>query len=315
MHIVSLLLLVLISSCSGRNQHVQSLKETTAFKELESVFSGQFSVSGGSVTLVEFCPNYTCYAFEAPTTTSPQSLVDFIYLYLSFSSEYASVDIWRNAQATRVKAKQLLKSLGNAACSGDLSEKNITICVLDSLMIGKHISLYDVRYDENERIATLVNTVGLKKYADISQSCRDFVKEFYTWYVPIALKDGQEPASLLAIRQRPSLFGESLLKALNADFRAQEKAKGEIVGIDYDPFLAGQDPAQSYHVVKVIVQDEKCFADVKSANSKSYSYDVRSELKQSGGRWRFVNFHYNTDIVDFDNLMSILLGLRQKRGG
>lgn len=146
------------------------------------------------------------------------------------------------------------------------------------------------------------------------RSCRDFVQEFYGWYIPLAQKNSPEPTAILAIRQRPSSFGETLKKALNDDHNAQKKA-GEIVGIDFDPFLASQDPALKYDIRKMVIQDGKCYAEIKSPDSKSYTYDVRPELKLINAQWRFTNFHYNTDILDRRDILSILKSLKDQRGG
>src|SRR5215212_4808372 len=83
-------------------------------------------------------------------------------------------------------------------------------------------------------------------------SPRQFVQDFYSWYVPIAMKDHKVPAFVVAIKEKPSLFSPQLLKALQNDADAQAKASGEIVGIDWDPFLNTQDPSRQFEIVQIM---------------------------------------------------------------
>jgi len=94
------------------------------------------------------------------------------------------------------------------------------------------------------------------------QSCRKFTREFYDWYVPYTQKQLSVPASDVAIRRKPGVFSPSLLEALKADSEAQARAKQEIVGIDFDPFVGGQDPYAHYTIRKVTLKAGKCFAEV-----------------------------------------------------
>jgi hypothetical protein len=50
------------------------------------------------------------------------------------------------------------------------------------------------------------------------------------------------------MEKQGSQFESGLLAALKEDVAAQAAAKGEIVGLDFDPFLNTQDPAESYEV-------------------------------------------------------------------
>jgi len=139
-------------------------------------------------------------------------------------------------------------------------------------------------------------------------SCRDFTGAFLAWYVPLALGDSREPASLLAIRQRPDFFSKGLLKSMDEDFAAQAKAQGEIVGMDFDPFLNSQDPAEKYVMGKVVVTSGKCIADIKAVDGKPGVCDVKAELRQVGGKWRFSEFRYQDR-----TLSEILAALKENR--
>ena len=148
---------------------------------------------------------------------------------------------------------------------------------------------------------------------DMPGSCRKFTQEFYGWYVPLILNDkrGVEAASSWAIKLRPTSFSRELLNALTEDMKEQRKAPGEIVGIDFDPFLNSQDPASEYAVGKVSVKNGKCFADTHSVDSgkRSLNAEVVTELQFKQGKWSFTNFHY----AKKTNLLGILKGLKAER--
>jgi len=168
--------------------------------------------------------------------------------------------------------------------------------------------------DYIQAVPVQIDTVHPGQNEKMVRSCRDFVHDFYRWYVALAQKNSSEPAAVIAIRQKPSFFGEALKKALFEDHNAQKKAD-EIVGIDFDPFLNSQDPANRSDITNVVFKDGKCYAEIKSPGSRSYTYDVRPELKLANGNWRFTNFHYNTDVAELRDILSLLKILKDRRVG
>jgi len=150
----------------------------------------------------------------------------------------------------------------------------------------------------------------------LRKSCRDVVQGFYDWYIPKALNEGATPASDLAIKYRGSLFAPYLLQALREDSQAQGKAVGEIVGLDFDPFLNSQDPRPRYVLGNVTYKDDKCWVEILSASSDKGRAEpaVVTELILERAHWMFVNFHYGKSKRSGDeNLVSILKKLRAKR--
>ena len=95
-----------------------------------------------------------------------------------------------------------------------------------------------------------------------STACRKFVQDFYDWYAPLAKKSLREPAWNLALQRKPEAFSADLLKALKMDSEAAARAKGDIVGLDFDPFVGGQDPAGHYQARDVSWQGETCLIEV-----------------------------------------------------
>jgi hypothetical protein len=127
---------------------------------------------------------------------------------------------------------------------------------------------------------------------DIPQSLRDFISSFYSWYVPIANRHNKVPAGSIAIRQRPQVFSQELYKALRKDYEAQEKVKGEIVGIDWDPFLNSQDPEDKYEVGPITRKGKVYLASKYGVRDgkRHPQPNVIVEVDQKNGKWVFVNF-------------------------
>lgn len=153
---------------------------------------------------------------------------------------------------------------------------------------------------------------------NLEQSCRSFLQKFYDWYVPTALDAiaSKESPFDLALKDRSSAFSSELVHALKADSDAQAKAAGEIVGIDFDPFLSNQDPCERYVVGNIARREDSYWAEVYGicAGKKHAKPDVVPELKFKDGEWIFLNFHYRKNKLSEDvNLLSILKRLREDR--
>jgi hypothetical protein len=125
---------------------------------------------------------------------------------------------------------------------------------------------------------------------------RSFVYDFYHWYVPIALKDNKVPAFEIALKQRPTMLSAELLKALKEDSKAQDNSPGDIVGIDWDPFLNSQDPAKHYEVGRIVQKGEIYRANIHRLRlgKKITKPSVIAEVGQENGHWVFLDF-YSTD--------------------
>ena len=151
---------------------------------------------------------------------------------------------------------------------------------------------------------------------DAEKSCRDFVQGFYHWYVPVALKHGRVRPADVALKTKGSAFSPELAQALREDFAAQAKAKGDLVGLDFDPFLNSQDPSARYVVGNITPKGDRYWVEIYSLTSgkKSAKPDVEPELMLKNGRWMFVNFHYGkSEDSEDENLVSTLKTLRADR--
>jgi hypothetical protein len=148
----------------------------------------------------------------------------------------------------------------------------------------------------------------------MENSCRDAVQSFYAWYVPKALKKSATPAWAIAAKERSNSFTAELSRLLIEDSEAQARFAGDIVGLDFDPFLYSQDPRRRYVVRTIMTDGKKCFAQVHQTQNTADAPDVTAELIFTNGQWVFANFHYgkSEDSKD-ENLLAILKTLRADR--
>ena len=151
---------------------------------------------------------------------------------------------------------------------------------------------------------------------DAGQSCRESVQGFYNWYVPITLRDNPVPSWDIALKRRPQVFSRKLFDQIAEDSKAQEKAGGDLVGLDFDPFLNCQDCRERYIVGRVTSNGADCRAEVYglSSGKKGKEPDVIPELEMKNGQWVFVDFLYpNPSRPEFRSLSSQLEYLRKLR--
>jgi hypothetical protein len=124
-------------------------------------------------------------------------------------------------------------------------------------------------------------------------SPREFVEQFYKWYVPLALNDQINRSWDVALKPAPPPFSPELTKLLRGDSVAQAECK-ELVGLDFDPFLYAQDPAQAYLVGKIAHAGPDYRAEIYSVDHGVQSKEpgLIAEFTQEKGHWFFVNFYY-----------------------
>jgi len=156
--------------------------------------------------------------------------------------------------------------------------------------------------------------------ASTQEGCAQFVQQFYDWYLAKAKAltndPSQESAFEVTLREKKSSFTSALAQALKDDLEASKKSPGEIVGLDFDPFLNGQDTAEKYVAGKVRPKANHYYVDVFGVweGKKNPKPDVVPELALVDGKWIFTNFHYGkSDIPANENLISILQQLKKDR--
>lgn len=153
--------------------------------------------------------------------------------------------------------------------------------------------------------------------ANSQKSCADFVQKFYNWYAPPHSQNepfNGEKSTDDALKLKRQFFSNDLYRELKIDSDAASKSPGEIVGLDFDPFLNAQDVAARYVTGKVIPRKNSYRVEVYGYwnGKKNVEPDVVPELEYRNARWVFVNFYYLRKGQN-DNLRNVLKALRKER--
>ncbi|HTW34282.1 MAG TPA: hypothetical protein VMD53_06670 [Rhizomicrobium sp.] len=134
-------------------------------------------------------------------------------------------------------------------------------------------------------------------------TAQHFAQDFYDWYGKVALSDAKDPAWVVALKLRKTDFDPELTRLLKEDADAQAHC-GELVGLDFDPILNSQDPADHYVAGKLVRKRRRYLIEVLAVRNgtKSTTPDVTAEFSGDGRHFVFINFHY----PDGGDLLSIL---------
>lgn len=156
--------------------------------------------------------------------------------------------------------------------------------------------------------ATVANAAKTSDEAGCEITCRSFVQSFYKWYL-------KKPQADRAYKQRASAFSPTLLKQLNEDYAASQKVSGEVVGLDFDPFLdTNAEPHARYVATKVTKKGNDYLVQVDgSGGNRTDHTRIVPEILYKNGKCQFVNFHYTDSKPPDDNLLSTLKTLRDNR--
>ncbi len=159
----------------------------------------------------------------------------------------------------------------------------------------------------------------VKSPRDIQRSCRTFVQGFYDWYVPKWLIRDLDSSSTFEkwltardpLKYKTHVLSPELFRLLKEDYAAQAKVEGEIVGLDFNPFIGGNSGPEGRCVVGNVtrkVDSYRVEVYCMSFGKKSEKPDVVPEVMFNRGRWLFVNFRYGEG-----DLLSALKELREER--
>lgn len=133
-------------------------------------------------------------------------------------------------------------------------------------------------------------------------SVRMFVQSFYDWYVPIALQHNEAPAWYRVLQSRDTVLSTELRSGLRADSTRQAAMSGEVTELNFDPFLASQDPCAKYEVANIQSDTSGYRVTVHPACGSGYQQpDVRVEVVRSEGMWQFADFYY--DGIDLKSVL------------
>jgi hypothetical protein len=142
------------------------------------------------------------------------------------------------------------------------------------------------------------------------ESPREFVEQFYAWYAPRTEASDTAQGWNKALKLMYWDLSPQLAKLLEEDSAAQAKCK-ELIGLDFDPILNTQDPAEQYEVGIIDKRGSHYFAKIHRVDSgrRKEASDVIAEFVRQGGRLFFLNFY---DPKGETGLVSILKSPRPK---
>jgi hypothetical protein len=150
------------------------------------------------------------------------------------------------------------------------------------------------------------------------KSCRESVQNFYDWYFDRLNHKSKKQSNASAfddvLRLKPEVLTARLRHMLKEDSDAASKNPGEIVGLDFDPYINAQDWDGKYSVQSATVKGSNCRASAWGMDGGAKKEIVVPELELTGGKWVFANFHYPGQSNPRDeNLIDLLIGLRDDR--
>lgn len=140
---------------------------------------------------------------------------------------------------------------------------------------------------------------------------RRFVQEFFDWYAAYSRRATGAAWDSVEV-ERPGTLGDDLVRALRVDAEGRAGREGEAAGLDFDPFLAAQDPCEHYEARAVETKGEAIHVAMHGtcADAREPGPDVVAVVTRHDGRWRIVNFRYPDSDAD---LLGVLAELKQMR--
>lgn len=123
-----------------------------------------------------------------------------------------------------------------------------------------------------------------KRPRDTSNSCREFVGQFYTWYLEEASQHKHDVAyrmSNSALRYRSYLFSSDIVQQIEEDTKAQDDAGSDLVSLDGDPFVGNDGFGERYIVERITIKDDVCWAEVHAVwnGKEGESPNATAELR------------------------------------
>ena len=147
--------------------------------------------------------------------------------------------------------------------------------------------------------------VNAQSSVEDKESARVFVQKFYTWSFALFKADvpgekNQLSDQEIIMKHSKEFFGQNLRKALENYYNKPTK-DGDI-GLDFDPFMAGQDFGEGYQTGNVKQEGNKFLIDVhdiKNGQSRkavlAAALLVTVEVTKEAGKWTIANFIYPAD--------------------
>ena len=126
-----------------------------------------------------------------------------------------------------------------------------------------------------------------------SDSPRDFIENFYQWYISLINSNLRDRSFDRALKLKRLSFSPELYAILKQTADAQAHCR-ELITPDFDLLLNTQEPADRYFVGRMTHQGETCLAEIYTERhaEKSEKPEFTAECAEKNGIWFFVNFRF-----------------------
>lgn len=133
--------------------------------------------------------------------------------------------------------------------------------------------------------------------ADSIDDARAFVQQFYNWYLTTAPGYSPSPAYWRVLNEQPSSLTNELQQLLQTDSLARSSAEPRREVLNFDPFLASQDPCSSYQAIAAEKVDSVYVVTVRPvcAVSGLQTTQPRVQVVPQSGSWRIADVYYESD--------------------
>lgn len=129
----------------------KALDENDVYIEINKNFPDSLKVRLGQKSAsFEFCPDNTCDLVKINKAISKETLLDFVYIYIYYFSQYYVLDDWRIKDSSTSLAKKTIKKSMPAECTQESDTKQ-PCCIIQSFTKKYNIEYFFVRYDEKEK--------------------------------------------------------------------------------------------------------------------------------------------------------------------
>lgn len=123
---------------------------------------------------------------------------------------------------------------------------------------------------------------------------RQMVARLYVEYIPLTAVRDSVQSSVRFVRAHPDYFAYWLASAFEGHEADQAKHPGEVVGPDFDPISASQDPCEGYVPRKVWATGNEILVEVHCAQAgvPSAQPSLTVVVARVSGSWRIVDLIY-----------------------
>lgn len=138
----------------------------------------------------------------------------------------------------------------------------------------------------------------------IDPAALTFVASFYDWFAAPQASGGGDRTFARVLEERAASLDAPLLAALREDRAAAERSRGELVGLEFEPFTANQDPCEAYSLGEAGQAAGRIRVPIFSVcnGQRLDAPSVTVEVERREARWVITNVFY----ADGDDLLSLL---------